>query len=315
MKVLITELIWPVGIDRLSSVAHVEYDPTLWNDREALLEKVKDVDALIVRNQTRVDDILLQSAKNLKVVGRLGVGLDNIDLKIAKLLKVDVVYGRNANAISVAEYVMSAMLEANRPLFQANQDVKKGNWDRKRFTGFELYGKTLGVVGMGEIAHRLAKRAKAFGMHVVGYDPFMTPYDFPTAETGIEAVSFSELLSHSDFISIHVPLTPQTRSMFSSDQFQMMKETAYIINTARGGIIDEGALLHAVNSNWIMGAFLDVLEQEPIDPNHPLLQNDNIVITPHVAGLTDESQVRTSILVAEEVIKILQGQSALCVVR
>ncbi len=315
MKVLITELIWPVGIDRLAGFAEVEYDPTLWNNREALLEKVKEVDALIVRNQTKVDDQLLQSGKKLKVVGRLGVGLDNIDLRIAKLLKIEVVYGRNANAISVAEYVMSAMLEANRPLYQANQDVKQGNWDRKRFTGFELYGKTLGLVGMGEIAHRLAKRASAFGMRVMGYDPFLTPYDFPSAETGIESVSFAQLLSDSDFISIHVPLTPQTRSMFSRQEFLLMKDTSYLINTARGGIINEEDLYHAVNSSQIAGAFLDVLDKEPIDPSHPLLQCDSIVITPHVAGLTEESQVRTSLLVAEEVIKILQGQSALCVVR
>lgn len=315
MKVLITELIWEVGIEALTPFAEVEYDPSLWNNRQALLEKVKEVDALIVRNQTKVDDELLQAGKNLKVVGRLGVGLDNIDLKIAKLLKIDVVYARNANAISVAEYVMSAMLEANRPLFKANEDVKQGNWNRKRFTGLELYGKTVGLVGMGEIAHRVAKRAIAFGMHVVGYDPFMTSYDFPAAETGIETVSFDQLLSRSDFISIHVPLTSQTRSMFSLPQFQSMKDTAYIINTARGGIIDERALLTAVYANNIAGAFLDVLEKEPIDPSDPLLECENIVITPHVAGLTEESQVRTSILVAEEVIKILQGQSALCVVR
>lgn len=315
MKVLITELIWEVGIDLLTPFAEVEYDPGLWNNRQALLEKVTEVDAIIVRNQTRVDDELLQAGKNLKVIGRLGVGLDNIDLQIAKLLKIDVVYARNANAISVAEYVMSAILEANRPLFKANEDVKQGNWNRKRFTGQELYGKTLGLVGMGEIAHRVAKRAIAFGMHVVGYDPFMTSYDFPAAETGIETVSFDQLLSRSDFISIHVPLTSQTRSMFSLPQLQSMKETAYIINTARGGIIDEKALLTAVYAGDIAGAFLDVLDNEPIDSTNPLLECENIVITPHVAGLTEQSQVRTSILVAEEVIKILQGQSALCVVR
>ncbi|RXT07228.1 hydroxyacid dehydrogenase [Ammoniphilus sp. CFH 90114] len=315
MKVLITEMIWPVGIDLLSQYASVEYDPTLWKNREALLNKVQDVDALIVRNQTVVDDQLLQSGKKLKVVGRLGVGLDNIDLKIAKLLKIDVVYGRNANAISVAEYVMSFMLQANRSLFHANQDVKKGNWDRMRFTGSEVYGKTLGLVGMGEIAHRVAKRASAFGMHVIGYDPFMTPYDFPSAETGIQTVSFERLLTESDFISIHVPLTRDTQSMFSTAQFQSMKHSSYLINTARGAIIDEAALVQAVQSGEIAGACLDVLETEPIQQDNPLLSCDNIVLTPHIAGLTEESQIRTSMLVAEEVIKILQGQSPLCVVR
>lgn len=315
MKILITELNWQIGIDKLKQIAEVEYDPNLWRKREELIEKVRDVDAIIVRNQTKVDDELLQAGKNLKVVGRLGVGLDNIDLQIAKQLKINVVYARNANAISVAEYVMAAMLEANRPLYTAHDDVKHGNWNRKRFTGVELYGKTLGLVGMGEIAHRTAKRAAAFGMQIVGYDPFMTTYDFPVAESGIQIVSFEQLLSLSDFISIHVPLTPQTRSMFSTQQFMSMKENAFIINTARGRIIDETALFEAVQEKKIAGAFLDVLEQEPIDPENSLLQSQNVVITPHIAGLTEESQVRTSILIAEEVIKILQGDDSLCVVR
>lgn len=315
MKILITELIWPIGIEKLKEFAEVEYDPMLWNNRDLLLEKVKDVDALIVRNQTKVDRELLLEAKNVKVVGRLGVGLDNIDLTHSRELGKRVVYARNANAISVAEYVMGAMFEASRSLALANANVKMGHWDRKRFTGGELYGKTLGLVGVGEIAHRVAKRAAAFGMNVVGYDPFLTEYDYPIAETNIRLTSFEDLLKASDFISIHVPLTPVTHSLFSYPQFSQMKNTSYIINTSRGGIIDEKSLYEAVSSSGMAGAYLDVLEEEPANPTNPLLQEENVIITPHIAGLTEESQHRTSVLVAEEVRKVLQGENALCIVR
>jgi D-3-phosphoglycerate dehydrogenase/(S)-sulfolactate dehydrogenase len=168
---------------------------------------------------------------------------------------------------------------------------------------------------MGEIAHRVAKRALAFGMQVIGYDPFVAPYDFVVTETGVRPVSFPELLAQSDFLSIHVPLTPQTKAMISADQLQQMKREAYLINTSRGGILDEAALLDAVMQKQIAGAFLDVLEEEPVDPQHPLLQCENIYITPHIAGLTEESQIRTSRLVAEEVGRVLRQEEALCIVR
>lgn len=312
MRVLITEIIWPIGLDKLKEFAEVEYEPELWKDCNVLLEKVKSVNAIIVRNQTRVNEELLKAGVDLRVVGRLGVGLDNIDIQAAKKMGIDVVFARNANAISVAEYVIASILEASRTLLTAHQDVRQGHWDRKRFTGSELYGKTLGLIGMGEIAHRTAKRASAFGMHIIGYDPFVTPYDYSVAETGIVLTSFSSLLQEADFISIHVPLNAQTASMMSMPEFKEMKSTAIIINTSRGGIINENALFEAIQQNQIAGAFLDVLEQEPIQSAHPLLQCERVVITPHIAGLTEESQVRTSLLVAKEVENVLRGKVALC---
>lgn len=313
MKILVSELIWPNGLAMLKQLGQVEYDPELWKDRKRLLQKVLDVEALIVRNQTQVDRALLEAAPKLRVVGRLGVGLDNIDLSLTKAKNIKVVYGRNANAISVAEYVLACILQASRFLYQANQDVRQGNWDRERFTGRELYGKQLGLIGLGEIAHRVAKRAVAFGLHIVGYDPFITSYDFQVSETGINLVPLRELLSSSDFISIHVPLNEKTKGMISQNELKLMKENAYIINTSRGGILDEQSLLKTVNSGAIAGAFLDVLAEEPVQPDNPLLQSPHIYITPHIAGLTDESQARTSLLVAEEVGKILRGQPSLCV--
>jgi len=314
MNVLISEWMWPTGIEKLKEYAVVDYDPSLWADPERLREKIRQADALIVRNQTRVNADLLESADQLKVIGRLGVGLDNIDLAAAKKLHIPVVYARNANAAAVAEYVLAAMLETCRPLYLASRDVRQGRWDRRRHTGSELYGKTLGLVGMGEIAHRVAKRAISFGMKVLGCDPYVGAYDFAPAETGITSVTLAQLLSRSDFISIHVPLTAQTRYLISTREFQQMKPNAYLINTARGGIVDEIALLQAVQNGLIAGACLDVLEREPVDPDHPLLRCEHVVITPHVAGLTEESQLRTSLLIAEEVGKILRGETSLCTI-
>lgn len=313
MKILVSELIWPSGLAKLKETGQVEYDPQLWQDRRGLLQKVRDVDALIIRNQTQVDHTLLEAAHRLRVVGRLGVGLDNIDLSLTKAKKIKVVYGRNANAISVAEYVLACLLEASRFLSKAHQDVRQGHWNRKRFTGRELYGKQLGLIGLGEIAHRVAKRAQAFGLSIVGYDPFVTSHDFQVAETGISLVSLRELLSSSDFISIHVPLNEKTRGMITHRELKRMKRHAYLINTSRGSIVDERDLLEAVQSGGIAGAFLDVLAEEPISPDNPLLKVENIRITPHIAGLTEESQERVSLLVAEEVSKVLRGQPSLCV--
>ena len=292
----------------LESFGEVTYDPQLWQKPEELREQVASADALIVRNQTRVDAALVEAAPSLKAVGRLGVGLDNIDLEATRAKDIPV-FARNANAVSVAEYVMAAMLECSRNLSAANQDVKAGNWDRKRFTGSELYGKILGLVGMGEIARRVARRAAAFGMRVVGYDPFVAPYDYPVVEMGVELVDMDELLQAADFISLHVPLNKGTRDLFSSSVFEKMKSNAWLINTSRGGVVNETDLARALDEGLIGGAVLDVLEEEPPAPDHPLLRHDSVILTPHVAGLTEEAQVNTSVLVAREVVKVLRGQA------
>lgn len=314
MKVLVTELIWPEGLAELESFGEVTYDPQLWQNPEELRELAASVDALIVRNQTQVDAALIEAAPSLKAVGRLGVGLDNIDLEATRSRDIPVVFARNANAVSVAEYVMAAMLECSRSLSAANQDVKAGNWDRKRFTGSEIYGNTLGLVGMGEIARRVARRAEAFGMRVVGHDPFVAPYDYPVVEMGVELVDMDELLQAADFISLHVPLNKGTRDLFSFSSFEKMKSNAWLINTSRGGVVNEADLARALDEDLIGGAVLDVLEEEPPAPDHPLLRHDNAMLTPHVAGLTEEAQVNTSVLVARETLKVLQGEPSLCVV-
>jgi D-3-phosphoglycerate dehydrogenase len=313
MKIVITELIWPIGIERFEKLGWtVVYDPGLWKDSQGLAEQIQDADALIVRNQTQVTEELLEQGKGIKVVGRLGVGLDNIDLSAASVRNVVVVFGKNANATSVAEYVIGAIFTSIRSLTEASVDVKQGNWNRKRFTGGEISSKVLGLIGVGEISHRVAVRARALGMRVIGYDPFVSPFDFPVAESGVELVKLEKLYSKSDFISLHVPLTAQTRNMIDQDAMKRMKSSAYIINSSRGGIINEDELVYALENKVIAGAVLDVLEQEPPAADHPLMGLDNCIITPHIAGLTEESQVRTSELVANEVIHELEGRKSLC---
>lgn len=315
MKALVTELIWPEGLDELEAIGEVEYDPNLWQRPEELRERVRSADAIIVRNQTRVDATLLENGASLKAVGRLGVGLDNIDLEAAEVRGVPIVFAKNANAVSVAEYVMAAVLLTSRNLHAAGADVGAGGWDRKQFTGSEVYGKTLGLVGVGEISRRVARRASAFGMRVVGHDPYVAPYDFPTVELGIELLEqLDALLAESDFISLHVPLSTGTRNLLSLEAFRKMKPNAWVINTARGGVVNENDLAMALDQKLIGGAVLDVLEVEPPEKDSPLFAHERVVLTPHVAGLTEEAQVNTSVLVAREVIKVLSGQPSLCVV-
>jgi len=313
MKILVTELMWEDGIEELKRKGYtVDYDMELSRKREKLLSLLPAYDAVIVRNETKVDTEFLEAAKKTQVIGRLGVGVDNIDLEGAGERNIPVISARNANATSVAEYVMAAMLDASRPLTEADADVRKGNWDRKFFTGYELNNRTLGLVGMGEIAHRVAKRAQAFGMNVVGYDPFVAPFDHVVQESRIKQVEMEELLKRSDFISIHVPLTKATRHLINKENMQLMKAHAYVINSARGGIVHEEDLVEAVEAKQIAGAYLDVLEREPVQKDSPLAKVEGIRLSPHIAGLTIEAQSRTAMLIAEEVDRVLNGGQSLC---
>ncbi len=313
MRIVITELNWPSGIELLKSKGwDVIYDPDLWKDRNRLREQLASADAVIVRNQTKIDAELLNWNHHLKVIGRLGVGLDNIDLQATADKNIQVIVGKNANATSVAEYVISSMFAFSRLLKEAAESVRSGEWNRKKYSGAELSGKTLGLIGVGEIGHRVAVRARILGIKVIGYDPFVAPYDYPVMETGIELVSCERVIAESDFISLHVPLTAQTRNLLNLVAFSRMKKSAVVINSARGGVVNEADLNEALQSGMIAGAVLDVLEQEPPPLDHPLLLRDNCLITPHIAGLTEESQDRTAELVSAEVINVLEGRSSLC---
>lgn len=308
MTFLITEWM-PTGVDLLEAAGATVYDVTLWRDHARLFELLADCEALIVRNQTQVDAELLGRAPVLKVVGRLGIGLDNLDLNALRERNVTVVTGGNANAISVAEYTIAAMLALARRLTAADRSTKGGEWDRATFgAGVELYGKTLGLIGLGDIGARVAKRANAFGMRISAHDPLITPTHFAAAEFDVALMDLDDVLRGSDFVSLHVPLLPATANLINAARLALMKPTAMLINSSRGGIVDEDALAQALREKRLGGATLDVRAHEPPVKDDPLTQLDNVLLTPHIAGLTVEAQARVCTAVAEDVLRALRGE-------
>lgn len=271
---------------------------------EALVGKVGDYAAIVVRSRTKVTREVLQGGEKLKVVARAGVGLDNVDLEAAKELGVQVVNSPEAPTNAVAELVLGMMLSLARRIPEADASMKRGEWIKRQLTGFELSGKILGVLGFGRIGYTLAKKAKALGMKVVTFDVVIDKLMKFVEEAGAKAVSLEELLASSDFVSIHVPLLPQTRNMIGREQFGLMKEGAYIINAARGGIVDEDAIREALVGGRLGGAALDVYEEEP-PGDTSLVGLENVVCTPHIGAATVEAQRANSTVVAEKLIKIL----------
>ncbi|QSO45605.1 hydroxyacid dehydrogenase [Alicyclobacillus mengziensis] len=307
MSIVISEHLWWPLPDWFDESYPVMYDTTLVENRDVLLRKVQEAKAIIVRNKTRVDRELLEIAPQLKVVGRLGVGLDNIDVPACRDHDVKVVAARGCNATSVAEYVMACLLHHTRFLDRCSQIVKSGVWDRSLGTGTELYGKTLGLVGIGDIGQRVASRARAFGMRILAFDPFVLASSAVVQDVGVELVSLEEVLTSSHFISVHVPLTRDTKSLIGMEQLHMMREASVLINTSRGGIIDENALSKVLVQRPTMAAYLDVREQEPPQQDEPLSQVPNATLTPHIAGITVESSARVAEFVLRQVANALSG--------
>ncbi|MBW4082752.1 hydroxyacid dehydrogenase [Paenibacillus sp. S150] len=308
MDIVIAEAMGPAGLDLLNQSGYsVHYDPSLWSDAQQLKEAAAEAKALIVRNQTKVNGALLDELRDIRIIGRLGVGLDNIDLTATASRGTPVVSAKNANAVSVAEYVLAAVLTLSRPILAASSDVKLGGWDRKRFGGTEIQGKTLGLIGIGEIGHRTGIKAKALGLNVIGSDPRLTPNDIAPGVTGITLLPQEEVLRQADFVSLHVPLLPSTRNLIDQAALARMKDTAYLINTSRGGVVNEGDLADALAHHKIAGAVLDVLDAEPPGAEHPLLHLPNCILTPHVAGAAEEALNRTALLIAAEVLREIQG--------
>lgn len=304
LDIVIAEPMDAAGFDLLASVGTVVYRPDLWRHPPQLAAAVEQATALLVRNQTRVDARLIGPA--LRVVGRLGVGLDNLDLPALRQAGVTVVAARGANAVAVAEYVLGYCWFVLRPLHRYQAQVR---WDRDAATGSELFRQTLGIVGLGDIGRRLAVRARALGMKVLGHDPFLGPYDMAWQDLGVEAVDLRRLLASSDFVSVHVPLTSATEGLIGGPQLAWMKPTAHLIHTARGGVVDEDALYAVLSSGQLAGAALDVRRHEPARATDRFRALPNVMLTPHIAGVTRESAVRTATLVAEDVARVLRGES------
>lgn len=301
--VLIAEELSPATVEALGPDFDVRtVDGT---DRPALLAELAEASALLIRSATMVDAEAIAAAKHLKVIARAGVGLDNVDIKAATAAGVMVVNAPTSNIISAAELTVGHILSLARHIPAAHGALAVGQWKRSKYTGVEIFEKTVGIIGLGRIGALITARMQAFGTNIVAYDPYVTVAR--AQQLGVTLLSLDELLAQSDFITIHMPKTPETTGMISDAQLAMMKPTAFIVNVARGGLIDEDALFRALSTNVIAGAGLDVFVNEP-PTGSPLLELPNIVVTPHLGASTDEAQEKAGVSVARSVRLALSGE-------
>lgn len=303
--IVISEFMDAAAVARLQTAYQTLYDPALVDDRPRLLAALTQARALVVRNRTLVDTAVLEAAPRLEAVGRLGVGLDNIDLPACAARGVTVMPATGANALSVAEYVIAAALILTRGCFLSQAEMLAGGWPRGRLMGGEVAGLTLGLYGFGDIARLTAAKAAAMGMRVIAHDPYLAA-DHPGWTTA-ERVEAADLLAQADILSLHVPLTPDTRSLIDAAALAAMKPRAILIDTARGGVIDEAAVADALKAGRLGGAALDVFAREPLDAASAAIFADapNLILTPHVAGVTREGDERVSALTAANVLAAL----------
>ena len=305
MKVLVTDKLADEAIEMLKNNGfEVKYEEL---DHDGLLNEIADYDALIVRSRTKVTaDIIEKGASGkLKVIGRAGIGVDNIDVKKATELGIKVVNAPTGSTISVAELAIAHMLALARFIPKADSSMKRGEWLKKQLKGIELHGKTLGLIGSGRIAQHVAKIAKGLGMNVLVYSPHCT--DEKAEKMGARRATLEEVLRESDFVSLHIPKTEETYHLIDKEKLSLMKPTAYLINCARGGVVDEDALYEFLKEGKIAGAAIDVFEEEP-PKGSKLLELDNVVLTPHIGANTKEAQIRAGTICAEQVMKVLRGE-------
>ncbi len=302
MRIVISEFMDDDAVAELARRFDVVYDRNLVDRPADLQARLAEADALIVRNRTQVDVALLASAPRLRVVGRLGVGLDNIDTGACDARNVEVIPATGANARAVAEYVVAAAMLLLRGAYQSSVDVAAGNWPRAALSGGrEIQGKTIGLVGFGGIGRETGRLARAIGMRAVGFDPQVAADSPVWAQEQTTAMTFAEVLARCDVLSLHVPLTAGTRNLIDAAGIASMRPGAILINTSRGGVVDEGAIAAALAARTLGGAALDVFEREPLAAGSPLAGCPRLLLTPHVAGLTHESNLRVSTMIAEKV--------------
>ena len=304
MKILAADGISQQGIEILQSEFEVDVRDKI--SHEELLEIIPNYDALMVRSASKVSADVINRADKLKIIGRAGVGVDNIDINAATSKGILVINSPGGNTIAATEHTFAMMLACSRNIPIANETLHRGEWNRKKYVGVELNGKTLGVIGMGRIGAGVAKRAITFGMNVLAYDPYIN--EERANSLGVKIASFDELITSSDFITVHMPLTDETRNMISLKQMQQMKNSVRLINCARGGIINEADLAAALKDHIIAGAAIDVFTSEPIPADHPVLGVENIVLTPHLGASTVEAQIGVSVDVAEGIRAALKGE-------
>jgi D-3-phosphoglycerate dehydrogenase len=304
-RVLVSDPLGAGGLHLLREQPDVEVDVRTDLSHDELVACIREYDALLIRSHTRVDAEVIEAAERLRVIGRAGVGIDNIDMDAATRRGILVMNSPTGNTISAAEHTLTMVLALSRNIALANQSMRAGTWDRSRFTGVEVYGKTFGVVGLGRIGSEVARRGRAFGMKMLAVDPYIS--HGAAEKLGARLVSFPELLSQSDYISVHLPLTRETYHMFGAAEFAQMKPGARIINCARGGLFDEEALYEALKTGRVAAAALDVFEDEP-NINMRLVELPNVLATPHLGASTAEAQENISIEIATQALNALRGK-------
>jgi len=305
-KVLVSDKLAQEGVDILKRVAEVDIKTGLPEDE--LCKIIGDYDALVIRSGTQVTAKVIEAARNLKIIGRAGVGVDNVDVPAATEKGIIVVNSPGGNTIAAAELTVAMLLALSRNIPQAYVSMRNKEWNRSKFTGNEVYKKTLGILGLGKIGQEVAKRCQAFGMKVIAYDPFISAE--VGKQLGVDLVEFEECLKCCDYISLHLPKSKETIGMIGAKQFEMMKDGVRIINVARGGIIDEDALVNALKSGKCAGAALDVYSTEPPDFSSELFALPNVITTPHLGASTEEAQTNVAIDVAEQIVDVFEGRSA-----
>lgn len=305
-RVLVSDPISDMGIQQLHDADDIIVDKQTGLSEDELIAIIENYDALLVRSQTKVTKRIMEAGKRLKAIGRAGVGVDNIDLEAATERGIVVINAPDGNTISTCEHTFAMMMALARNIPQAYAKTIGGEWDRKSFVGVELRRKVLGIIGMGRIGSEVSKRAKAFGMEVIGYDPFLT--EERAEKLGVRLGSVDDVVREADFITVHTPLTKETTHLISHEQFEIMKPGARIINCARGGIINEQALVEAIDRGIVAGAAFDVFEEEPPSKDHPFMNHPKVIVTPHLGASTVEAQENVAIDVSEELLHILRNQ-------
>ena len=305
-RVIITEFMDESEVSRLSSHHEVLYNPDLHSNINSLLDSITDTQALIIRNKTLVNRELIDASKDLRVIGRLGVGLDNIDTTYCREKGISIVIADGANTDSVAEYVVTGLLVLFRGIMGSTSRIINGEWPRGDFIGTEVKGKTLGIVGLGSIGRAVAQKVKLLGMRVVGTDVNIEKDDPVWGEFNVQYREFSDLVRISDAITMHVPLNNDTKGLFDDYALQNMRKGAILINTSRGGIVDEDALVKYLKNGHLGGAMLDVFESEPLTESRPFAGLPNLILTPHIAGVTVESNRRVSCMIVDQVMEHLK---------
>ena len=303
-KILVSDPVAKAGVDILAKEFPVDSRQKL--TPEELIAMIPEYDALVVRSETKVTKEVIAAATNLKVIGRAGVGVDNIDVEAATQRGIIVLNAPEGNTIAATEHTVAMMLALARNVPQAYASLQKGLWERSKFTGVEVRGKTLGILGLGRIGSGVAKRALALEMKVVVYDPFIRAEQ--AEALGVEIAELDDIFAQADFITLHLPLTADTKKLLNKKAFAKMKKGVRIINVARGGVIDEADLAVAIEEGIVAGAAIDVFEKEPVDPNNPLLKSGKVIATPHLGASTAEAQVGVAVDVAHGVLAALRGE-------